>query len=111
MPMYLVERILPGASIEALEAIREAAEEACRAFTTEDKPIRYLRSTLTPGESRCRCLFEAANGDLVREVNDRAQLPYNRIIVALELPLGERQADRPGISTTHTNPSHAGDAQ
>lgn len=88
MPMYMVERILPGASIGALEAMRKAAEEACRAVTANGKPIRYVRSTLTPGESRCRCLFEAANGDLVREVNDRAQLPYSRILVAVELPTG-----------------------
>lgn len=102
MPIYMVERILPGASVEALEAIREAAEEACRAFAIDGKSVRYLRSIFTPGESRCRCLFEAADGDLVREVNDRAQLPYSRIIVALDLPVRERQAGRPATSTGPT---------
>lgn len=110
MPMYMVERILPGASVQALEAIREAAEAACRASAIEGKSVRYLRGILTPGESRCRCLFEAADGDLVREVNDRAQLPYSRIIVALDLPVRDRQDDQPITPTGPTSPSHEGAA-
>jgi hypothetical protein len=86
MPVYMVERVLPGASIESLEGMGRAAEKACRGSTAEGRPVRYLRSTFTPGESRCRCLFEAANGDLVRAVNDAAQLPYSRVVMALDLP-------------------------
>jgi len=94
MPIYVVERILPGASVEALEAIGEAVEAACRELGADGgKSIRYLRSTFTPGESRCRCVFEAANADLVRDVNDRAQVPYSRIIVALDLPVREQRLD------------------
>lgn len=84
MPIYMVERILPGATLESLAALRQAARDVCRASTAAGKPVRYLRSTVTPGESRCRCLFEAADGDLVRAVNDAAQFPYNRIIMALD---------------------------
>ena len=94
MPTYVVERILPAASIEALGAIRDAAETACHASVLDGKPIHYLRSILTPGESRCRCLFEAPNGDLVREVNDAAQLPYTRIVLAMELSAAQ-PSDRP----------------
>jgi hypothetical protein len=84
MPVYLVERILPGASMDAVQAIRRAAEDACRAFAAEGKPVRYLRSTFTPGDSRCRCLFEAANADLVEELNQAAQIPYSRINIAVD---------------------------
>lgn len=59
--------------------------ELCQITGIEGQPVRSLRSTLTPGESRCRCLFEAPNVDLVREVNEAAQLPYSRIILALDL--------------------------
>jgi hypothetical protein len=31
------------------------------------------------------CLFDAASADHVREVNDAAQLPYTRIVEALDL--------------------------
>src|SRR5947209_16447998 len=86
MPTYQVERVLPGADLESLAALRHAAEEACRTFAAAGKPVRYLRSTFALGESRCRCLFEAASGDLVQEVNDVAQLPYSRIVLAVDLP-------------------------
>jgi hypothetical protein len=109
MPMYVVERILPGASVEALEAIREAAQEACRALAMDGKSVRYLRSIFTPGESRCRCLFEAADGDLVREVNDAAELPYSRIVLAVEIgepgaSIGLRQYPGQGVEPYGVSP-------
>jgi hypothetical protein len=88
MPVYMVERVLPGISMESIEALRTAAERACSDFARSGKQVRYLRSTLTPGESRCRCLFEAPQADLVRELNDAASLPYSRIILALDLDSG-----------------------
>ena len=86
MSAYLVERIVPGATLESVEAIQRATEEACRAFSAAGRPVRYLRSTFTPGESRCRCLFEAPSSELVQAVNEAAQIPYNRIILAVDLP-------------------------
>jgi hypothetical protein len=85
MPVYMVERTLPGATLESLDVMRRAAEEACRAYSTTEKPIHYLRSTFAPGESRCHCLFEAASADLVRDVNDAAELPYSRIALVVDL--------------------------
>jgi hypothetical protein len=87
MPVYMVERLLPGATMEAVEAIQQAARETSEAFRTEGKPVRYLHSTFTPGESRCRCLFEAPTARVVQELNDAAQIPYSRIVVAIELTI------------------------
>jgi hypothetical protein len=81
----MVERILQGATLASVEAMQQAVGVACRAFSAEGKPVRYLRSTFTPGDSRCRCLFEAPNADLVRAVNEAAQIPYSRIALALDL--------------------------
>ena len=85
VPLYVVERVMPGATLESLREIRHAAEEVCGAFTAEGRSVRYLRSIFMPGESRCQCLFEAASADLVQAVNEAAQIPYNRIVVALEI--------------------------
>jgi len=85
MPLYVVERVMPGATLESLQELRRMAEEVCRAFTDKGRPVRHLRSTFTPGDSRCRCLFEADSADLAQEVNDTAQLPYSRIIIAIEI--------------------------
>jgi hypothetical protein len=89
VPLYLVERIVPGATLESLSEIRHAAGEVCSAFTAEGRSVRYLRSIFTPGESRCQCLFEAASADLVQAVNDTAQIPYSRIVVAMEIGANE----------------------
>jgi hypothetical protein len=85
MPVYMVERLLPGGTVESFERIRRQSVAATRDFAAQDKPVRYLRSTFTPGDSRCRCLFEAPTADLVQEVNDAAQIPYSRIVLALDI--------------------------
>jgi hypothetical protein len=93
MPLYMVERILPGASIDAVQAIRRVLEEACRAFAAEGNAVRYLRSTFTPGDSRCRCLLEAADADVVEQLNEAAQIPYSRIILAVDFELPSGSSD------------------
>jgi hypothetical protein len=85
MPLYLVERHVPGITMPEIEALQKAEERACAAFISQGGPVRYLRSTFAPGESRCLCLFEAPNADVVQEVNDIAQIPYSRIVLAVEL--------------------------
>lgn len=86
MPLYLVERHLPGTTMPELAALQHVEERACQASVAQGKQIRYLRSTFSPGESRCQCFFEAPNADVVQEVNDMAQIPYSRIVLAVDLP-------------------------
>jgi len=81
----MVERSLPGATMASIEALRQTVGEACRAFAAEGRPVRYLRTIFTPGDSRCRCLFEAPNADVVRAINEDAEVPYGRIVLALDL--------------------------
>ncbi len=85
MALYLVERKQPEISIEQLAATQRAAVEMSQRFTAEGKPARYIRTTLVPSESRCLTLFEAPNAKVVQEVNEAAQIPFDRIIEALEL--------------------------
>lgn len=79
MPVYLVDRELPGVSIEELAAAQRAAIDA----STEE--VRYLRSVWVPGESHCMCLFEAPDADRVAALNDSIALPYRRVVEALDL--------------------------
>ncbi len=85
MPLYLADCNLPGITLEQLAAVQKAALETSLRFTAQGKPVRYIRSTFVPGESRCMCLFEAANAKLVQEVNEVAQIPFTRIVEALDL--------------------------
>ena len=85
MALYLVERRQPEISIEQAVTAQHAAIEMSRRFTAKGKSARYIRTMLVPSESRCLTLFEAANAKLVQEVNQAAQIPFDRIIEALEL--------------------------
>ena len=54
-------------------------------MTAEGKPVRYIRSMYVPGDSRCMCLFEASSEQDVRDLNDAAKIPYERIVRAEDL--------------------------
>jgi hypothetical protein len=81
----MVDRDLPGIQMDQLAAAQKAAIETSNQFTSEGKPVRYIRTTFVPGEAHCMCLFEAGSPELVKEVNDKAQIPYTRVIEALDL--------------------------
>jgi muconolactone delta-isomerase len=85
MAVYMVDRDLPGVTMEQLAAAQKAAIQTGQKLTSEGKPVRYIRSTFVPGESRCMCLFEAPNAELVKELNDQAKIPYSRVVEALDL--------------------------
>ena len=85
MAVFMVERELPGVTMDQLAAAQKAAIETGQQFTSEGKNVRYIRTTFVPGEAHCMCLFEADNADLVREVNESAQIPFTRIVEALDL--------------------------
>lgn len=85
MSVYMVERELPGVTLEQLAAAQQAAIRTGERLTADGKPVRYIRTTFVPGEARCLCLFKAANPELVREANEAAQIPFTRIVEALDL--------------------------
>ncbi len=85
MPVYMVERDLPGVKMEQLAAAQKRAIEAGKELTAQGKEVRYIRSTFVPGQSKCMCLFEAPNPENVKEANERAQIPFTRIVEAMDL--------------------------
>jgi hypothetical protein len=85
MPVYMVERDLPGITMEQLATAQKRAIQVGRELTAEGRQVRYIRSTFVPGEAKCMCLFEAANPQHVREANERAEIPFTRIVPAEDL--------------------------
>jgi hypothetical protein len=81
----MVERDLKGITMDQLATAQKAAIETAGKMTAQGKPVRYIRSTFVPGESRCMCLFEAPTADRVKELNDAAKIPYSRVVEALDL--------------------------
>ena len=85
MPIYMVERVLPGVKMDQLAEAQKRAIQAGKELTAEGKNVKYIRSMFVPTESRCMCLFEASDPELVREANERAQVPFTRIVAAEDL--------------------------
>lgn len=85
MPIFLVNRDLPGITMDELEAAQRAAIATSKTFTDQGRPVRYIRSTFVPGESHCMCLFEAPTAGVVADVNDTAKIPYTDVVEALDL--------------------------
>ena len=85
MAVYMVERELPGITMEQLAGAQRAAIETSQRFTEDGKPVRYIRSTYIPDEAHCMCLFEAPDAATVEDVNNAAQIPFTRVVAAMDL--------------------------
>ena len=85
MKTYLVDRDLPGITIEQLAAAQKAAIETSQRFTQEGMAVRYIRTAWVPSESHVMCMFEAETGQSVRDVNEAAGIPFTRIVEAMDL--------------------------
>lgn len=85
MSVYMVDRELPGITLEQLGAAQKAAIDCSRRFTEEGNAVRYIRSTYVPGDEHVMCLFEAADPGVVEQVNRAAGIPFTRVVEALDL--------------------------
>lgn len=79
---YYVERHLPGITPEQLKAAAGRAKVTTEQMSGEGTPVRYLRSTFVPSEAKVYCLFEGASADVVKTANERANIPFERILEA-----------------------------
>lgn len=85
MPVYVVERDLPGIQMEQLAAAQKMAIAKSEESTADGAPVRYIRSLFIPGDSKVMCLFEAQSCDQVRDVNLAAEIPFTNIKDAMDL--------------------------
>jgi hypothetical protein len=80
MAHFLVERYLPGMSEEALRGALARLAPA-----TSGTAVRYICSTILVEDESCFCHFEAPSAAAVAEVNQRANMPLDRIVPALRV--------------------------
>lgn len=85
MAVFMVERDLKGITMVQLAAAQRRAIDFSDGFQQEGRSVRYIRTTYVPGEERSMCLFEAESADDVEAVNKSAQIPYVRVVEALDL--------------------------
>lgn len=88
---YLVERYWPGVTAELHAAAVHRGRVAAAELRDEGRAVTYLRSTLVPEQETVLCVFEADSPEVVRELNERADIPLDRITEAVPVA-----AEQPG---------------
>jgi hypothetical protein len=90
----MVEHDMHGLSPQQRSSAHQSLGEAVRRVAGRGSRIRYVQRILVPEESRCLCLFEAADADLVRNVNDIAQFPLAHVVAV-------HSSAHPGTAPSH----------
>ena len=85
MPIFAVQRKLPGISMEDLGNAQKAAIDTSNKFSKQGTSVKYIRSNFYPNDCKCTCLFEANNAEDVKKVNEDASLPFETIEEVLDL--------------------------
>lgn len=85
MDTFMVERSLKGISMDNLGAAQKLAISTAADMTRGGTPISYVRSTFVPDTGACMCLFKADSAASVKALNEKAQLPFDRIVKAMDL--------------------------
>lgn len=84
---FLVEHYWPGVTVEAFSAATGRVQATADLMADEGVDVRYLHSTMVPGDEAAFCVFEAGALEFVAEVYKRAGVRFERIIDAVELDL------------------------
>lgn len=71
--------------MEQLGAAQKSAIETGKQMSEEGKSVNYIRSNFFPGDASCTCLFEASDLETVKQLNERANLPYTEITEVMDL--------------------------
>ena len=86
--VYIVERYLPGLDQPRLVRMLGKLGAVTQELRAEGTVVRYLGSTIVPGDEACFCQFEGASEAAVAEANERAGVPFDRIVAAVTVPVG-----------------------
>jgi len=85
MPYFVVQRKLPGVSPEELAGAGLRAKTCCAEMTEEGTDVRWVHSYFLPEAEETHCYFEGPSAEAVKEVNERANIPFSAILEAVEL--------------------------
>ena len=87
---FLVERYWPGVDEAIARTVVDNLEREARAMTAEGTPVEHVGSILMPSDQVVFSIIEAADEGVARRVNERANVPLDRIAAAVTLHLQSR---------------------
>lgn len=82
---FLVERYWPGIDEPKARTVLSSLERAARDMTRDGTPVEHVVSILMPADQVVFSLIEAPDEAAVRSVNERADIPTDRIAAAIAL--------------------------
>ena len=85
MQPSVAERNLKGIWMDQLADAQKRAIECAAQASKAGKPVKYLHSTFVPETGVCMCLFEAESAADVEQVNREANVPFTRVLPAMDL--------------------------
>ena len=85
MPLFVVDRELPGITPDELQSAGVRAKSCCAEMTAEGTDVRWIRSFFLPESSRTHCYFEGPEAGVVEEANRRARIPFVRVSQVVEM--------------------------
>jgi hypothetical protein len=84
MPLFMTECYWPGVTEDTLHEAVDRARAAAAELTHLGTPVQLLGSWLVPADDVAYLLFKGTPA-AVREANERASVPYERIVETIEL--------------------------
>jgi Nickel responsive protein SCO4226-like len=93
LPRFVVERYAPDLSLEGVRSMEPRLRRAAAALSRAGRPVRYLGSIVITAEETVFSVFEANGPETVAEVNDRAAVPFDRVVPVVEL----REPEEPAL--------------
>ncbi len=95
---FLVERYWPGIDLARLLAVLPRLERAAAALRAEGIRVEHVGSILMPVDQVVFSLIAAGSEADVRLVNERAELPVDRIAGAVAIMATDRAPSGPGAT-------------
>src|SRR4029079_3465689 len=94
----VAEPYWPGVTAEAFRIAAERVPLSASSLAQAGEPIRYLHATLVPSDESAFCVFEAASIALVARAYANAQVPCERLLIALEVDVQHEPGSTPTTS-------------
>jgi hypothetical protein len=85
MSVFMVQRSLKGIPMDQLAAAQQRAITTAQEMSSAGEPVRYIRSAFVPETGQCMCLFDAQNPEQVSRLNEKAGIPFDRVVPAMDL--------------------------
>jgi len=88
VPTYLVERYWPGVTGELLSEALVKGRRVIEEMADEGTRVDDISCTLIPSEEVVFSLYEGPSAVAVQQLNERAGIPFSRIVEAIAVPVG-----------------------